>query len=783
MRLVFFSPAAKPTYRSPRLRNTLQHFVKLKFLKPIVATIFFIILFTGAHSISQNQVDSLRNIWSSKSLPDTVRMQAIYDMAIDGYLYSQPDSAHYFAGELLAMAESINDMAFVADARSLIGSAQYLTGRFTESLESFKEYKRISEENGLNERLIKANINIATVLLQTSQFDEALSLFYESYELLEASEDSILAAQCLNNIGLVYMSTNRYSEALKYFRRSLRVFINAVKPALINYARGNIAYIYSYQGKIDSALIEFYEILEIRKDLNDLYGMVTTHNNIAANLMLQGHVARALDHYQETVAISEQINDKDGMALAMTQIASTYIQIGELDSASTYYQYALDLRREMQTLPGITTLLLKLANIEIDKSHYEKATSYLEESKELCIQVKDSAKLSDVMVSEARINTKTGNYNAALEQLLNAAEIQRSFSDSVRLATTFHNLGELQMKRNNISAAKPYAELALNISQKYGGIEHKRNAHNLMYKVLKASGHPDKALSHLEAYVSLRDSLHNDENRNTLMRYRLQFEFEKKELKLQASRAEKDAQTAIQVERQQRTIYALSGGALLLLVAGGGSFFLYRQRQRNKALADSIASRDFERNRLSRELHDGVASELYGIQMAIDSGQYAYDATSLNRELSRIRDDVRHISHDLAMPDIQHTSLPEMARYLVDRWRHVGRKVSILIEPQDNATWQISPEKALHLYRIMQEGLTNALRYSKEDRDVQVELIQVKGQIKLEIINHYIETLVGGNTAGIGLKNLQERAQLIGGSATITMDDGQAKLLIIIPVI
>ena len=57
---------------------------------------FFIALFIGLSSVAQVNLDSLWNVWNDKTHPDTNRLKAMHDIAWEGYLSSQPDSAFYY---------------------------------------------------------------------------------------------------------------------------------------------------------------------------------------------------------------------------------------------------------------------------------------------------------------------------------------------------------------------------------------------------------------------------------------------------------------------------------------------------------------------------------------------------------------------------------------------------------------------------------------------------------------------------------------------------------------
>ena len=52
-------------------------------------------------------LDSLWGVWNDKTQPDTNRLKAMHKIAI-GIIYSQPDSAFYFAQMGYDLAESVN---------------------------------------------------------------------------------------------------------------------------------------------------------------------------------------------------------------------------------------------------------------------------------------------------------------------------------------------------------------------------------------------------------------------------------------------------------------------------------------------------------------------------------------------------------------------------------------------------------------------------------------------------------------------------------------------------
>jgi hypothetical protein len=100
------------------------------FYRPAKVLIFFVISFLttfltfGQSALPKTVEDSLRNDFFNPNLADTLRMKAMDDLAWDGYLYTLPDSAYYYADLLYAFAEKVNDVAFMINAINTKGNAR-----------------------------------------------------------------------------------------------------------------------------------------------------------------------------------------------------------------------------------------------------------------------------------------------------------------------------------------------------------------------------------------------------------------------------------------------------------------------------------------------------------------------------------------------------------------------------------------------------------------------------------------------------------------------------------
>lgn len=133
---------------------------------------------------------------------------------------------------------------------------------------------------------------------------------------------------------------------------------------------------------------------------------------------------------------------------------------------------------------------------------------------------------------------------------------------------------------------------------------------------------------------------------------------------------------------------------------------LQRDTERNATRA-YLKELEKERNRLAKELHDGVCNDLYALEM---------NASTLNeswKELLRTsRENIRRVSHELLPPTFQETTLKQVLQNYAERMTSASCKVTLTTLPEE-CDWSVLPETyCLNIYRIIQEATGNALKHA-----------------------------------------------------------------------
>lgn len=248
-----------------------------------------------------------------------------------------------------------------------------------------------------------------------------------------------------------------------------------------------------------------------------------------------------------------------------------------------------------------------------------------------------------------------------------------------------------------------------------------------------------------------------------------------------AARAEVEA-------RSRRTFFYIGGIALvsLLLVFVSGMALNFRERRladtKLKALTQRVLdAQEEERGRVARELHDGISQILVGVRFALDNARRRLDKGDPNAKdpldrgidnLGTAISEVRRISRDLRPGVLDDLGLGPALKALTDDFRE---RTGIDTEFQTVVFRnRLDQDAKIALYRIAQEALTNIERHSDATR-VSIDIRGHKQGATLRITDNgrgMPQDSEAQPGAGLGLRNMQERAEQLDGSLRILSTRG-----------
>jgi signal transduction histidine kinase len=186
-----------------------------------------------------------------------------------------------------------------------------------------------------------------------------------------------------------------------------------------------------------------------------------------------------------------------------------------------------------------------------------------------------------------------------------------------------------------------------------------------------------------------------------------------------------------------------------------------------------------ERQRIMRELHDGLGSKLF-----VSLSRVERDAMAPGEVADALRGciaDMRLALDSLAPREQDFRST--LGNFLF-RWRNqllaCGMRLTWDIAVPD-AALQLSPHASLQLLRVAQEALTNVVKHAGAS-SVHVQLRLVQRELELEVRDNGIGAAgVGEDSCGRGLTNMRNRAGELGGSVKVHGGSGGTRVTLQVP--
>lgn len=186
-----------------------------------------------------------------------------------------------------------------------------------------------------------------------------------------------------------------------------------------------------------------------------------------------------------------------------------------------------------------------------------------------------------------------------------------------------------------------------------------------------------------------------------------------------------------------------------------------------------------ERDRIARELHDGIIQSLYAVGLSLEAAVYSLNKGDGNAEkiirgsmerLDETIQDMRSYIMDLK-GYAEHADLVELLSALSDQLsEEYGVRVELDYRPHDAS--HLSVEDKGHLMQIVREAVSNAARHGRAER-VQITVEPQQNSLVMTIADNGVgfdaEKILrqhsgsGEQRVHHGLRNMMRRAELLGG--------------------
>ncbi|MEL6533838.1 MAG: ATP-binding protein [Bacteroidota bacterium] len=484
------------------------------------------------------------------------------------------------------------------------------------------------------------------------------------------------------------------------------------------------------QGYVDWALRDLLAVSDLAVETH--YMVERVHALLAKMSYYNGEHANALQYRQKGVASALAFRSTQPYYFYSDYYADYgqyYGAMGQVAIANQYLDSAMLVASENEDWSRMITAVQRKGEIAIDEEAWDQVKTYM-------FQVED---------------------------LIAKPELQMD-PEGIAFAQRFIAEGHFGLR--NYAQAIAYGEKSLASNEHtawFGGI---LDDHELLWKAYEASGRASDALVHLKAYQSLKDSLFTLEKTQTYLSLRETWEAEKRQLEIDLLQQENELNgltLAAQEDSLTRNRFLLSSTLILALVLGIVAWLVftryklrkradqlslqnesYRLEQENAEAKQQLEMSKLRANFLANVSHE-IRTPLTLIKGPLEEWQHRPEVINA-KQVGRMQEQVHHLmglvneAMQVAKSDQepvplnpQVVSLGPYLQKQVEAFQSQAQQLEVALSVEDSTQGALFAVDTARMESILNNLLSNALRYTPPGGSIAVRLSQSTTQLLLTV--------------------------------------------------
>lgn len=539
------------------------------------------------------------------------------------------------------------------------------------------------------------------------------------------------------------------------------------------------------------------EYLKADKILSQLVGNKDSYkvqadiwNNISVIYQIQDDDEKFVELVlNKAIPFAKKAEDTTRLATYYISLGIGFMNLEQYDKAIPYFLKAENILKSQENqIHRLISMYNRTAECYLIMNQLDDAKSYIDKTKAILEENPNADQKSIYYLVEGLYFKKKNNLHAALQAYNSAL----TFAAGPNKTYHIHEINMykvevlLEMKHYNEAL-----ELGLILEQDPFTLEvdiNKVSVYKNLASAYKGLGEIEKAYEYLEKYSNLNSEMHNKDLKKKINNLELKYDVARKETELlELKISEEEAQLKL---KSSQLIAALAlAGVLLLLFVTLFTLGYYRNNKRRLrqneiihqqkikeknteaqlAVKNAILeSEEQERQRIAQDLHDSIGGMLANIRMLI-SQENAQNSRELLQKLDKTIIEMRRISRNLMPETLKNLGLEIALKELCESMSQ--KQFQIQYEAFDVSD-SIPFKTQLSLYRIVQESISNAIKYAQANHVI-VQVSQHQNMLNVTIEDDGVGFDTSEVNYGLGIKNIKNRAALIHGAVEILSEKGK----------
>jgi signal transduction histidine kinase len=581
----------------------------------------------------------------------------------------------------------------------------------------------------------------------------------------------------------------------------------------IHYDVGVLKYIANYtavlnmQDKLDESLTLNKQAIELAQKIHNANYLGVAYGNTAAVYELMHMHKLCIEYYLKCIAAFEQLHNEERLAVAYGNLASIYSDIDQNEKAIWYGFKAISISRNTKDEYNLEAALNNTASAFAAIKRYDTALVLYNQAKALGAKLNDQYVLAESLVGISEVLLQKMQLEPMKQNALLAYKASRTIGHKIGMVKSILLLAQYYFEKKKYNIAKKLAETGVSMSVQNQMVETEQKAYVLLSNISLATGD----LSAFHNYGNKSNSLDKLMVSNQIIQNTQELEAEYSLVKKEATITDLTKMQQIQQLslRQGKTLnYVLIASLLTLILA---AFLFYRNYTQKKklllteslvqqqqiselekekqliAVKAVLQGQEQERERLARDLHDGLGSILSGVKYNFVSLK-EHPATTpetrlaLDKNISTLDEatgELRRIAHNLMPEAITKFGL---VAALTDFCQSMNREGVLRLNFQAFNVKEeaIPPEIRSVIFRMVQELVQNIIKHAGA-RNALIQLVGRETDLSLivEDDGQGFSPQLQEHNKGIGFINIRNRVIFLNGILDVASSPGKGTCITI----
>ena len=565
----------------------------------------------------------------------------------------------------------------------------------------------------------------------------------------------------------------------KYAYVALELATNSKNERLKSLASLTLAQDYMQWGWTDSALVVVDNELPKNPVTNearrDIYFRLKRLK--AAAFAADGKHKESLSVLYPLVQEAEKYKDTLVIVVACNSIGNIAVNRNELDEAHKWNDKALAFSTgNKQKYLG--WVFISRAQLLYKEQKTDSAIYFLNNGIERCKQIEMNDRLAAGYRFQSVVYTYLNELDKAEAALKNMQATRKKINskpnafinDNLQIAEFYANSGQLKKAIafcwSNLDSGNYYHKLPGDTDRVFNTTPGSRLPFYIaLSRYLKEDKDYDSYQKVLEEIILLKDTLSEINKAEAIAELQTKYDVEQKENTIISQQ--------LKLTRRNYLLY----GSLLFIGMASAITLLWLRNERNKqqakmqqvieeekrqAAQSILDAEEKERKRIAADLHDNIGAYATAIAANVESitGKgiegSAEQLQSLQQHSREIIYSLRDTIWVLNKDNITITGISDRIKNYINKLKPAYEQVNISVEENIENDLRVGSQKALNIFRIMQEAIHNALKHSHAKTIV--IYIHSADMITIKVKDDGVGIKPQVNNDGNGLRNMKARA-------------------------